>query len=47
MILSAWFGEALFSMGRLASLVHARDKFLADGGIIMPADVSLHLRYNS
>jgi len=42
-ILSDWMGDCLFSRSRLLSLLHARDKYLADSGLILPDKAALYL----
>ena len=42
-ILSDWMGDCLFSRSRLLSLLHARDKYLADSGLLLPDKAALYL----
>ncbi len=41
-IVSEWMGHFLFYEAMLRPLLRLRDRFLADGGIMIPARVSLH-----
>ena len=42
-IVSEWMGHCLFYEAMLEPLLALRDKYLADGGIMIPAQVSLHM----
>ena len=42
-ILSDWMGDCLFSRSRLLTLLHARDRYLAHSGLILPDKVALYL----
>ena len=42
-ILSDWMGDCLFSRSRLLGLLHARDKYLADSGLLLPDKAALYL----
>ena len=42
-ILSDWMGDCLFSRSRLLSLLYARDKYLAESGLLLPDKTALYL----
>lgn len=42
-IVSEWMGHCLFYEAMLEPLLAVRDKFLAESGVMIPADVSLHV----
>lgn len=42
-IVSEWMGHCLFYEAMLEPLLSLRDKYLADGGIMIPAQLSLHV----
>lgn len=42
-IVSEWMGHCLFYEAMLEPLLTVRDRFLAEGGIMIPAQVSLHV----
>jgi SAM-dependent methyltransferase len=42
-IVSEWMGHCLFYEAMLAPLLTIRDRYLAEGGIMIPAQVSLHV----
>ncbi|NRB36951.1 MAG: class I SAM-dependent methyltransferase [Pseudomonadales bacterium] len=42
-IVSEWMGHCLFYEAMLEPLLELRDKYLAEGGIMIPAQVSLHM----
>ncbi len=42
-IVSEWMGHCLFYEAMLEPLLSLRDKYLTDGGIMIPAQVSLHM----
>lgn len=42
-IISEWMGYCLFYESMLNTVIYARDKWLAPGGIIMPDQASLYI----
>jgi len=42
LLVSEWMGHFLFYEAMLAPLLRIRDRFLADGGVMVPGKVSLH-----
>jgi protein arginine N-methyltransferase 1 len=42
-LVSEWMGHCLFYVAMLEPLLAVRDRYLAEGGIMIPAEVSLHV----
>ena len=47
LIVSEWMGYALLYESMLPTVLYARDKYLAQGGTVLPTSTSLHLSVSS